>query len=211
MKARKVKGLAPEMPLADAAERIVRVRLDELFSFVPRALDPAQETALHDLRIAAKRLRYVLEITSPIFGAYAEKAAKRAKQLQDVVGEIHDCDVQLPEVLALIEELRAHDAAQLRLAAGDAEDLDAALGAEAPHRGAYRGLEVLAVHLRARRNLLFERFIALWEKLGRDGFRERLEAALTHRPPAPERPAEARLVGPPDTDVLRAASGGIGP
>src|SRR5437016_2695051 len=29
------------MPLADAAERILRVRIDELYSFVPRALAPA--------------------------------------------------------------------------------------------------------------------------------------------------------------------------
>ena len=38
-------------------------RLDELCSFTPRALDPEQVKALHDMRIAAKRLRYVLEVT----------------------------------------------------------------------------------------------------------------------------------------------------
>ena len=62
MKARKVKGLEPTATLADNAERIVHVRLDELCSFVPQALDPAEVTALHDMRIAAKRLRYILEL-----------------------------------------------------------------------------------------------------------------------------------------------------
>jgi hypothetical protein len=181
VKAHKVKRLQPEMPLADAAERIVGVRLGELYSFVPRALDPAQVESLHDLRIAAKRLRYVLEVTGPILGPYATTAAKRARDVQDLVGEIHDCDVQLPQVLALLDELRAHDAANLRRVAGDADDLDPALSSHAPYRFAYRGLDVLATHLEARRALLFERFLALWAKLERQGFRTRLEEAITER------------------------------
>jgi CHAD domain len=186
VKARRVKGLAPDMPLADAAERIVGVRLGELYSFVPRALDPEEVEALHDLRIAAKRLRYVLEITGPFLGEYATAAAKCARDLQDLVGEIHDCDVQLPEVLGLLEDLRARDAAELRSAAGDADDLDPALSARTSHRAAYRGLEVLATHLAARRSLLFERFLALWTRLERQDFRLRLERAIEERSdPAP--------------------------
>src|ERR1700709_1767090 len=97
MKARKVDGLEPDGALADNAERIVRVRLDELHSFIPRALDPYEVTALHDMRIAAKRLRYILEVTADVcFGPYAETALKRTKDLQDLLAEIHDCDVQLP-------------------------------------------------------------------------------------------------------------------
>ena len=46
------RGLEPEGTLADNAERIVRVRLDELQSFIPRALDPTEVVALHDMRIA---------------------------------------------------------------------------------------------------------------------------------------------------------------
>jgi len=165
MKARKVKKIDPEMPLADAAERILRVRVDELYSFTPKALDPSEERALHDMRIAAKRLRYLLELTSPCFGAYAATGAKRAKQLQDLLGEIHDCDVMLPLVRGHLEALRAADAAELRRMAGDADDLDPSLAARAPHRRAYRGLETLIVHLEARRELLFARFLERWRDL----------------------------------------------
>ena len=48
------------------------------------------------MRIAAKRLRYVLEITGPCFGPEAKAARDAAKRLQGVLGEIHDCDVMLP-------------------------------------------------------------------------------------------------------------------
>jgi CHAD domain-containing protein len=173
MKARKVKGLDPDRPLADNAERIVRVRLDELTSFMPNAADPDEAKALHDMRIAAKRLRYVLEVTGPCFGPYAAKAVDLVKDLQDVLGEIHDCDVQLPEVAALLRELMEEDAAA---AGADAKDL-----ARVPNRRAYAGLVALQVHLRARRRARFEQFLELWHDAERKGFATRLAFAVSER------------------------------
>jgi hypothetical protein len=187
MKARRVKGLDPAAPLADNAARIVRVRLDELCSFMPRATDPSEIVALHDMRIAAKRLRYVLEVTGPVFGEYAERATRMVKDLQDLLGEIHDCDVQIPEVRAFLEGLEAEDAAALVERAGAAADLDPRLLRFAPHRRDYAGLSALLVHLRARRDLLFLRFLELWSDYERKGFRARLEYAVTERAaPVPE-------------------------
>jgi CHAD domain-containing protein len=105
MKARKVDGLDPAAPLRPNAARIVRVRLEELRSFAPAALEPSAAAAQHDMRIAAKRLRYVLEITGSCFGPEAKAARDFAKELQGVLGEIHDCDVMLPRV-ERIESLR---------------------------------------------------------------------------------------------------------
>jgi hypothetical protein len=182
MKARRVKGLDPEGPLADNLERIVRVRLDELYGFVPAALDPERTDTLHDLRIAAKRLRYILEVAEPCFGPYADKARKRAKELQDLLGEIHDCDVTRPRVLALAAELQAADTRDVLARADGAGDLDPTLVAASGHAAAWRGLTTLAVFLAARRALLFERFLELWRDLERQGFRARLQYAITERP-----------------------------
>jgi hypothetical protein len=192
VKARKVKGLEPEGTLADNAERIVRVRLDELQSFIPSALDPTEVTALHDMRIAAKRLRYVLEVTAETcFGPYAETALKRTKELQDLLGEIHDCDVQLPRVQARIEELRAADARHAReRAPRKDDDLDPKYATRTAHARAWRGLETLAIYLQARRELLFERFLEMWTRLERDGFRARLRYAAGERPASLTAPSQ---------------------
>jgi CHAD domain-containing protein len=201
MKARKVKGLEPDGALADNAERIVRVRLDELASFIPAALSPDEVTALHDMRIAAKRLRYILEVTAETcFGPYAETALKRTKDLQDLLGEIHDCDVQLPRVLARMEELRAEDARVVRARAKrDAEDLDPRLATRTAHTRAWRGLETLAIYLHARRELLYGRFLDLWTRLERDGFRARLEYAAGERPQPSTPPSPDGLPSPAST------------
>lgn len=107
MKARKVEGLDPAGPLRPNAAQIARVRLDEMRSFANAALEPSASVAQHDMRIAAKRLRYVLEITETCFGPEAERARRAAKELQGVLGEIHDCDVMLPRAWG-IESLRNH-------------------------------------------------------------------------------------------------------
>jgi hypothetical protein len=166
-------------------------------SFVPAALHPECEAEQHDLRIAAKRLRYVLETTGFCFGAPADNARRRARDIQDVLGELHDCDVMLPRVAEHVERLRTEDAAVVQARAGDAKELDPALIARAPHRTSYRGLEILAVHMQARRGLYFEQFVELWGELERNGTWERLERAidrevreLRERQAAMERAAE---------------------
>jgi CHAD domain-containing protein len=167
VKARRVKGLDPAGPLADNLERIVRVRLDELCAFMPRAR--TDDVALHDMRIAAKRLRYILEVAHPLFGEYAAKAVDLVKELQELLGDIHDADVQTPEVGALLE----------RVIAGDVE------AGGAVSREHYAGLLALVVELQVGRRERFERFVAYWEDLERKGFRSRLVYATHERPPVP--------------------------
>jgi CHAD domain-containing protein len=110
------------------------VRTQEVLDLAHEAQDPCEIKALHDLRIAAKRLRYLLELTGP------DEPVKQLKRLQDLLGEIHDCDVQLPPLRALSRE--------------------------APEREAV-GLRTLAVHLATRRAELFERFYQGWPELER--------------------------------------------
>ena len=98
MKARAIEGLDPGGPLKPNVTRIVSVRLDELRSFADAALVPGSSEAQHDMRIAAKRLRYVLEIFASCLGEEADAARRAAKQLQSVLGDLHDCDLMLAKV-----------------------------------------------------------------------------------------------------------------
>lgn len=176
MKARPVKGLKPEGWLAENARRIVLVRLDELLGFGEDSRDPDKVDELHDMRIAAKRLRYVLEIHEPLFGFTAGRAARTVRDLQELLGQIHDCDEMIPMVRRHARGLRREDVEAIREAAGEGvDDLDPAAVGTAPNASLYRGLESLLSYLRARRIILHERFVRRWDELERHDFAGKLE------------------------------------
>ena len=132
MKAKRIKGLDPAAPLAEGAAEIVTVRLGELLSFLPDALAEDEVRSHHDMRIAAKRLRYVLEATGFCFGEPADAARKAARELQDLLGEMHDVDVMLPRLAEHRAALRDEDAAEVREAAGDGERSRSGAGGAGP-------------------------------------------------------------------------------
>jgi hypothetical protein len=136
----------------------------------------------------------VLEVTGFAFGRPADTARRRARDLQDILGEIHDCDVMLPRVREHLAQLQRADAEAVRAKAGGAPDLDPRLAAQVGHRTAYRGLDVLAVYLEARRRLLEDRFAAFWQRQEETGTWRRLERVVDghlHRAREARRTAKA--------------------
>lgn len=98
MKPGGVDGIDPAASTRAGAALVVRARLEDLRSISDRALDPTAAAAQHEMRIAAKRLRYTLEIAGGCFGEEAAAAQELARELQGVLGDVHDCDVMLSRV-----------------------------------------------------------------------------------------------------------------
>jgi CHAD domain-containing protein len=76
--------------------------LDELVSYEESLHQPDAKSEHHAMRIAAKRLRYRLEIFRPLYGNKIARAIRVTKRLQTLLGELHDCDVWieiLPDML----------------------------------------------------------------------------------------------------------------
>ena len=98
-KAREIDGLRADLPFADAAAATVAVRAEELFEHAAGVLDITDIERVHDMRVATRRLRAVLEIYEPCFSrkALADVLAD-VKALADALGERRDPDVHLAQL-----------------------------------------------------------------------------------------------------------------
>jgi CHAD domain-containing protein len=137
--------VTPDEPYRRAGGRIVRVRTRELFGHAEGVLDTRDIERVHDMRVASRRLRAVLEIFAPCFPQSEFKGVLRdVKQLADSLGERRDPDVHIDALRTFSKSLAAanrHGVARL------IEDLEARqaranelLAAELERAG-QRGLE----------------------------------------------------------------------
>lgn len=110
-----IEALLTDPPFTPAAAKPARRRLTPLLRRAYRhvedhlttaALLPAgddRNTALHDARKAAKRLRYAAELATPTLGNPVRRLTTRVKQLQELLGQHQDAIVSL----AVLRELGA--------------------------------------------------------------------------------------------------------
>jgi CHAD domain-containing protein len=181
-----VLGAEGEMPetyqpleqIPDSAAALVEQRLARMRKCLPGALEPYAIKEQHRMRVASERLRYSLELTAEALGSRAHTARRAARGLQEVLGEIRDCDLALPEVREQIRLLEEEDVKTMLERTSGIRDLDPVLVQGAPNRSAYRGLELLVVHLLSRRQMMFERFRRLWLEQSRQGVWVALETSL---------------------------------
>src|SRR5207248_2678433 len=92
-KAKPITGLDPRAPTGKNARIIARVRLEEMYKWDEYVDNPYNIRELHDLRIAAKRLRYTLEIFEEVLPEASKAIVKELEQIQDELGALHDSDV----------------------------------------------------------------------------------------------------------------------
>jgi CHAD domain-containing protein len=95
VKARTIKGLNPDAPTGQNARIIAKVRLEELYNWDKYVDNPYRVRELHNLRIAAKRLRYTFEVFAEVLPEACQAIVKELAQIQDELGALHDSDVMI--------------------------------------------------------------------------------------------------------------------
>jgi CHAD domain-containing protein len=191
-KPRPITGLDPDRRLRPNARRILGVRIDEVWAFAPYVTHPGHVRELHDMRIACKRLRYLLEIFEIAFPADLGPFIDQIKDLQDLLGEIHDRDVQVPMLHDHLERLAERDAAAARelvretgprgrMSQARREAAFERFRTQLDEAGALTerpGIEALLVRRTRERDELYDRFLMEWRRLTTERFRSGLERAL---------------------------------
>jgi CHAD domain-containing protein len=109
-KARDIPGLHAGLSYREAAALTVAVRAEELFEQAEGVLDTSDIERVHDMRVASRRLRAVLEIYEPCFPRKALRdVLTDVKGLADALGERRDPDVHLAQLDEFAAVVKAAD------------------------------------------------------------------------------------------------------
>lgn len=86
-------GPVAQISFLKMSRAIILGRLKELEKLSPDLFKPFDVEPLHEMRIAAKRLRYAIELFQQCWGRSIATFARRTARLQTALGDVHDCDV----------------------------------------------------------------------------------------------------------------------
>ena len=107
--ARRIRPRPPMYALPSLAADDISKRLTTLLSYEPWIQYPEAVAEHHAMRIAAKKLRYTMEFYAPIYRYGLRKPLSRVKKVQEMLGNLHDCDVWIDTVtLVLLKERARH-------------------------------------------------------------------------------------------------------
>lgn len=90
----------------EAMRDIVHARFAELQNDSRSLYRPFSIEPLHRMRIAAKRLRYAIELCAECYGKSLAPFAQAVSDMQTSLGELHDCDVWIEELGLRLEALQ---------------------------------------------------------------------------------------------------------
>ncbi|MDP2966628.1 MAG: CHAD domain-containing protein [Pelolinea sp.] len=128
----------------------IQSRLDEFLFYEVFIFDPERINELHQMRIAAKHLRYTLEIFSELYSGKIDFALDIARKTQQILGEIHDADVwsiSLPRFLNREQDRVSHF-----------------YGFSSPFNRLKPGINFLLENRRIERERLYNQFLIDWKK-----------------------------------------------
>jgi CHAD domain-containing protein len=94
-RAKPITGLDSQAATGVNARIIARIRLEELYGWSQYVDNPYHVRELHNLRIAAKRLRYTLEVFEEVLPEACRAIVKELTHIQDELGALHDSDVMI--------------------------------------------------------------------------------------------------------------------
>ncbi|MBN1361122.1 MAG: CHAD domain-containing protein [Sedimentisphaerales bacterium] len=157
--------------------------------------DPQDTKGHHQLRIDAKKLRYTMEICDAAYDGRLKPVIKAVKDLQSLLGDIHDCDVWAEEIEAFIEQERQAAIQYF----GDA----------APFEPLRPGLLLIRDERQAHREQAFTELLVYWNQLKQENLWGTLEVLLQSgvgsQSPRPERQKQPGDVKEEATDADHAA------
>lgn len=124
-------------------------RLETFLSYEEIVYQPEKVTEMHQMRIAAKWLRYTMEAFAPLYAGELKPYLLAVRSAQDLLGEIHDCDVWQTFLPQFLDEERQRTVEFY--------------GRELPFRRLVPGIKHLGAERQRNRAELYQKFLTEWQ------------------------------------------------
>jgi len=184
-----VSGPGQNSPLLRHLAETIGNRLEAFLSHQECLTRPQDTEQHHAMRIDGKRLRYTIEICKPAYGERLEEFLAAIKEVQRLLGEIHDCDVWSQQLTVFLRHQRS--------AVVDG------YGHDRPLERLQAGIDYVAQQRQRRRCELFQEMVAYWQGLREQALWDRFLATLSatgdsrpEKPTAAAHPADPSPNGP---------------
>ena len=177
---------SPLYGIPPVAASLISRRLNVLLSYEEWVHNPDAVTEHHAMRIAAKKLRYTMEVYAPLYILGLKKYHYRVKKVQEILGDLHDCDVWIDTVTVML--LKERSTSFIKNSSGN-EQVSRVSG--------YR--QFLSEREKERKRL-YRRFVTYWDSLGRACIWDDLRTTLVER-----RKRKFRFNNTPPEDNIRSS------
>ncbi|MDR0492223.1 MAG: YfcE family phosphodiesterase [Nitrososphaerota archaeon] len=120
----------------------------------------------HQMRIYAKKLRYTMECFAPFYENNLESEIQQIKTFQDILGEVHDCDVWLDYIQQFNRKLQKKIKFETT---------------KSPSMTSDKSLKDFTNYIWNRRKKYYRQFVAYWNQSMKNGFFDQLTDKTSRR------------------------------
>ncbi len=163
----------------EAAYLHIMGRIADLFWYEPYLGDSSLKEKHHTMRIMAKRLRYTIEAFADLYDEPLKGELKVIKKLQELLGDIHDCDVWVELLPRFLGE--------------EEERFRSFFGSNRFFSQVSPGITALIEDRHRTRNVLFDDLCRIWDDLKDEGFWDRFAEKIAV-------PVQKSLASPGDSE-----------
>lgn len=142
----------------------IESRLKTMLSYEPWVTHADAVAEHHATRIAAKKLRYTLEIFGPVYRRGLKKTHARVKMIQEILGDLHDCDVWIDHIIRILLKERSRFRS-------DNHD-------KRPDTKTLASLKIFLQDREKERILIHRQFMRYWKSMDQAGIWEELRTLL---------------------------------
>ena len=133
----------------------ISFRLDDFLAMEKCVYLEKEISKHHEMRIFAKKLRYTMETFAPLYKNKLAQEIETIKAFQDILGEMHDCDVWIEYIPKFREEVKAKNKFEQK---------------KKPEIQSNQALLNFLTVVKKKRKEHYKEFVRLWDENKKNGF-----------------------------------------